>query len=164
MNRFEKRSRLLESQQTYQQPSCCFAQFKALWKFGQGILIGLQCGEQIAVKFLFLSELKPIVFRAMFWFGDLIARLRSNMDFLDGSPVILAFGLMEQDGTVRIANFKTVLLLQFSICDFVSPGALRSEVGFFLEDDFVSQCDSEGRSWNSLVHVEAGHERVFFPA
>ena len=61
------------------------------------------------------------------------------MHFFDGSPIVLAFGLTEQNSSVCVANLKCVLPLRICIRHFARPGVLRNQVSFFLEDGFISQ-------------------------
>src|SRR6266581_4231837 len=101
----------------------------------QVIRRGLEAFRQ---KVFRLALLKPIVLGATRLFRNLVGNLRANFNFGFRHPVILPFGLPQEQSTLAVLEFKRILPASTWNLNLSLPHSLRYKISFLVEQGTVS--------------------------
>src|SRR6266567_3653339 len=102
--RLQKGFGFFVAQQTRAEASCSLASLHALWKSGKGIAISLQGYQEPTVELFFVSQLEPVIFRAMLSVWDVEGRLCASSYLFRRRPIVLALGLPQKQRPFAVAE------------------------------------------------------------
>ena len=131
---------LLEAQQARGQTSRRLSCGEAVRKLRQRFLVGFESAQISSVQLILFAELNPVVVRSLVGLGNVIGRLRADVNFGLRSPIVFAFGLAQKGRAFRVLNFNRVLCLRVCIWKLVQSRCARASDQ--LSRETVSACPS----------------------